>query len=113
MNVLLVDPFPPGPRDPHSLHKLIWDDIEEVPFELPADGPLLLASYRAGEESVGLSPMAFLEPFLVGAKMRDMPAWMDPDGYVDVPLEQTYQSAWEVCPSDFRYLVEHGRLPEE
>ncbi len=113
VNVLLVDPFPPGPRDPHSLHKLIWDEIEEVPFELPADEPLLLASYRAGDDSVGLSPMAFLEPFRVGAIMRDMPAWIDPDVYVDVPLEQTYQSAWEVCPSDFRYLVEHGRLPEE
>lgn len=25
VNVLLVAPFPPTPRDPHSLHKLIWD----------------------------------------------------------------------------------------
>jgi hypothetical protein len=113
VNVLLVDPFPPGPRDPHSLHKLIWDELEEVPFEMPADEPLLLASYRTRDESVGLSPIAYLEPFRVGAAMPDMPAWIDPDSFVEVPLERTYQSAWDVCPSDFRYLVEHGRLPEE
>ena len=73
VNVSLVDPFPPGPRDPHSLHKLIWDEIEEVPFEMPADEPLLLAAYRAGDEAVGLSPVAYLEPFRVGATMPDSP----------------------------------------
>ena len=113
VNVLLVDPFPPGPRDPHSLHKLIGDEIEEAPFDMPADEPLLLAAYRASDESVGLSPVAYLEPFRAGAAMIDMPAWIDPDSFVEVPLERTYQSAWAVCPPDYRYLVEHGRLPDE
>ncbi len=113
VNVLLVDPFPPGPRDPHSLHKLIWDEIEETPFEMPADEPLLLAAYKAADDTVGLSPIAYLEPFRVGAVMRDMPAWIDPDFFVEVPLERTYQAAWDVCPADFRYLVEYGKLPDE
>lgn len=113
VNVLLVDPFPPGPRDPHSLHKLVWDDIEEAPFDLPSDEPLLLASYRAGDDRVGLPPVAFIEPLRAGAELPDMPAWIDPDSYVPVPLERTYRSAWEVCPSDFRSLVELGRLPDE
>jgi hypothetical protein len=30
-----------------------------------------------------------------------------------MPLEPTYQTAWDVCPSDFQYLVEHGVLPDE
>ena len=42
-----------------------------------------------------------------------MPAWLDTDLYVNVPLEPTYQAAWDVCPPDFRYLVEHGALPDE
>jgi hypothetical protein len=113
VHLLLVDPFPPGLRDPQSLHKLIWDDIEEAPFELPADEPLLLASYCVRDLSVGLSPVAYLEPFSVGAVMPDMPAWIDADSFVPVPLERTYQAAWDVCPGDFRYLVEHGRLPDE
>ncbi|MBX9622485.1 MAG: DUF4058 family protein [Gemmataceae bacterium] len=113
VNVLLVDPFPPGPRDPHSLHKLIWDEVDDVPFEMPAGEPLLLAAYRVGDESVGQTPVAFLEPFAVGAALTEMPAWIDPDSFVGVPLEDTYQAAWAVCPPDYRHLVEHGRLPDE
>ena len=48
-----------------------------------------------------------------GAVMRDMPAWIDPDFFVEVPLERTYQTTWDICPPDFRYLVEHGKLPDE
>ncbi len=113
VNVLLVDPFPTGPRDPQSLHKMIWDEWEEVPFEMPADEPLLLAAYRAGIDSAGLSPIAYLEPFRVGATMPDMPAWLDRDSFVNVPLERTYREAWKTCPADYRYLVEHGRLENE
>jgi hypothetical protein len=101
VNVLLVDPFPPTARDPHSLHQLVWDEIEDVPFDLPADEP------------AGLMPVAYLEPFRVGAAMPDMPAWIDPDSHVPVPLERTYQAAWDVCPADYRFLVEHCRLPDE
>ena len=42
-----------------------------------------------------------------------MPAYLNPDSYVPVPLESTYQAAWETCPPDMRYLVEHGKLPDE
>lgn len=113
VDVLLVDPFPPGARDPQSLHKLIWDGIEERPFEMPPGEPLLLAANCVRDLSVGLAPVAYLEPFSVGAEMSDMPAWLDADSYVEVPLERAYQAAWDVCPRDFRYLVEHGRLPDE
>ena len=114
VNLLLIDPFPPTPRDPHSLHKLLWDEMAaDVPFALPADEPLLLAAYRVGDPAVGLLPVAYLEAVRVGGALPDMPAWLDPDVYVAVPLERTYQAAWEVCPADYRFLVEHGRLPDE
>lgn len=111
VNVLLVDPFPPGPRDPHSLHKLIWDGFEDVPFALPPDEPLLLAAYRA-PTSV-LAVRADIEPLRVGAAIPDMPAWIDPDEFVEVPLERAYRAAWDAAPADYRFLVEHGRLPDE
>lgn len=84
-----------------------------MPFELPADEPLLLVSYRAAVPVVELTPEAFIEPVRVGAELPDMPAWLDADLYVNVPLERTYRSAWDVCPADFRDLVEHGALPDE
>ena len=114
VNLLIIDPFPPGPQDPQTLHKLIWDDFDEgVPFELPADEPLLLAAYRAAAPLVEFTPEAFIEPLRVGAELPDMPAWLDTDLYVSVPLERTYRAAWDVCPADFRHLVEHGQLPDE
>jgi hypothetical protein len=114
VNLLVVDPFPPGPQDPQTLHRLIWDEFDEgVSFELPADEPFLLASYRAAAPLVDFTPEAFIEPLRVGAELPDVPAWLDTDLYVNVPLERTYRAAWDVCPADFRYLVEHGALPDE
>jgi hypothetical protein len=37
-----------------------------------------------------------------------MPAWLDEDRYVPVPLEATYQATWLSCPEDMREAVEHG-----
>jgi len=112
VHVLLIDPFPPTARDPQSLHKLIWDDFEEVPFKMPPDEPLLLASYRSGASELR-GPTAYLEPFRIGSELPDMPAWLDADSYVPVPLERSYSVAWKTCPSDYRHFVEHGTLPEK
>ena len=51
VHLLIIDLFPPTPRDPQGMHPLIWDEIVEEPFELPADKPLTLAAYlgRRGE----------------------------------------------------------------
>lgn len=114
VNLMIVDPFPPGSQDPQTLHKLIWDEFDEgVPFELPSDEPLLLVSYRAAAPIVELTPEAFIEPLGGGAELPDLPVWLDTDVYVKLPLERTYREAWNVCPSDFRFLVEHGTLPED
>jgi hypothetical protein len=44
INLLVIDLFPPSIRDPHGIHKAIWDQLKEEPFELPPDKPLTLAS---------------------------------------------------------------------
>src|SRR4051812_18937016 len=113
VNVLVIDLFPPTPRDPHGIHKAIWDEIEDVPFELTPDQPLTLAAYVAGDPTAGRAVTAYVEPVGVGAALPAMPAYLDSRYHVPVPLEATYQAAWETCPADMRYLVEHGRLPDE
>ena len=47
------------------------------------------------------------------AGLPDMPAYISLDGYVPVPLETTYQSAWATCPAAMRELVETGKLSGE
>ena len=60
---MIVDLFPPGPRDPQGIHKAIWDEFIDNDFPLPSDRTLTLASYIGGT-----FPEAFVEPIAVGAR---------------------------------------------
>lgn len=113
IHVLVIDLLPPTPRDPQGIHKAIWDEFEDEPFELPPDKPLTLAAYVAGDLVAGIATTAYVEPIGVGDTLPDMPAYLERSGYVPVPLEATYQAAWASCPPDMRELVETGRLPGE
>ena len=57
IHLLVIDLFPPTPRDPQGIHKAIWDEISEERFELPADKRLTVASYVAGP-----SRSAYVDP---------------------------------------------------
>ncbi len=101
VHLLVIDLFPPGPRDPHGIHKAIWDEFEEQDFTLPPDKPLTLASYDAGEDRV-----AYVEPVAVGDVLTDMPIFLYPEHYVPAPLEATYQTTWSVFPAALKGLLE-------
>ncbi len=103
VHLLVIDLFPPSIRDPQGIHKAIWDEIEDEPFELSADQPLTLAAYVAD-----VPKTAYVEPVGVGELLPDMPAYLDPDSWVPVPLEATYQATWASCPEDMREAVERG-----
>ncbi len=113
IHLLVVDILPPTKRDPQGIHKAIWDKIEDEPFEPPPDKPLTLAAYVAGSISAGIETQAYVESVGVGDPLPDMPAFIDPNGYVPVPLEATYQAAWARCPADLREWVETGKVPGE
>src|SRR5262249_22593547 len=113
INLLVIDLLPPTPRDPQGMYKVIWDEIEEEPFDLPPDKPLTLAAYVAGDLLLGSETAAYAELARVGDALPDMPAYLDRSGYVPVPLEATYQAAWGTCPADLRELVETGKLAGE
>jgi hypothetical protein len=93
VHLLVVDLFPPSVRDPHGIHKAIWDQFKEEPFELPPDKPLTLAAYAAGSEKV-----AYVENVTVGDPLPDMPIFLTPDHYVPCPLESSYQVTRGVFP---------------
>jgi len=104
VHLLIIDLFPPTPRDPFGVHRLIWEELYgEDPYVLPDDQQLLLASYMAG--NFDRTPTAYVEPIGVGEKLPDMPIYLDSMNYVPVPLEKTYQHSWDVCPVDFKEMV--------
>jgi len=100
VHLLIVDLFPPGPRDPQGIHKAIWDEILEEPFELPLDQRLTLAAYDAGPP-----PVAYVENVSVGDSLPDLPLFLKPEYYVPAPLETSYQTAWADFPHQLKRLL--------
>jgi hypothetical protein len=101
IHLLIVDPFPPGPRDPSGVHAAIWQEVEDGDFELPPDKPLTLAAYECD-----LITRAYIEPFAVGDPLPDMPLFLEPNGCVKVPLEATYQTAYAVLPKRWQHVLD-------
>lgn len=100
IHLLILDLFPPGPCDPQGIHKGIWDEFIDNDFTLPPDKPLTLVAYTGGA-----FPEAFVEPVAVGTPLPEMPLFLSPDVYIRVPLEHTYQSAWEAVPEFWRDVL--------
>jgi hypothetical protein len=93
IHLLVLDLFPPGPRDPQGIHVAIWSEIIEDDFHLPPDKPLTLVSYSAGYVK-----RAFIEPVAVGDELPSMPLFLESEVYVPVPLEVTYRAAFAAVP---------------
>jgi hypothetical protein len=101
IHLLVIDLFPPGSRDPHGLPRAIWGEyFGECEFALTADRPLTLSAYVAGPV-----PELLIEPTAVGVELIDMPLFLDPETYVPVPREATYQAAWESVPAYWREVI--------
>jgi hypothetical protein len=100
VHLLIADLLPPGPRDPQGIHKAVWDEIIDNDFVLPAGRPLTLAAYSAGTY-----PEAFLEFTAVQSPLSEMPLFLSEGVYVLVPLEATYQSAFEGLPAFWRDVL--------
>jgi Protein of unknown function (DUF4058) len=98
IHLLLIDLFPPTPRDPQGIHVLIWGDSAAPP---PADLPLTLAAYHAV-----MPRCAYVEPTALGSVLIDMPLFLDDAYYVPVPLEATYQAAWRGVPQRWKAVLE-------
>lgn len=107
IHLLLVDLFPPSPWDPHGMHDVVRQRLEQwdEPYDLPADKPLTLASYAAGPQVE-----IYLEHLAAGASLPEMPLFLSFDRYVNVPLEATYQEAYRGMPAFWRDVIE-GREP--
>ncbi len=101
-HLLIVDLQPPSPRDPHGIHGAIWPEVGGVPtYRAPEGEPLTLAAYRATRRK-----KAYIEPIGVGDDLPEMPVFLAPGWYVNVPLGPTYQAAWRGVPRRWRDVLE-------
>ena len=93
IHLLIIDPFPPSPRDPNGVHAAIWEHVQDAPFQPPAAQPLTLVAYECD-----FTTRAYIETVAVGQALPDMPLFLEPDGCVMVPLEATYETAFAALP---------------
>jgi hypothetical protein len=106
VHLLVIDLFPPGKRDPQGTYKAIWDEFHEEDFQLPAGKPLTLTAFDAGTPCV-----AYAEFVAAGDALPAMPLFLEPAVYIPAPLEETYQTTWNVFPSALKGLLA-GTSPE-
>ncbi len=101
VNLLVVDLFPPTPRDPRGIHQAIWDEFTEEPFDVPPGKVLTVASYLGGD-----SPTAYVEPVGVGDALPSLPIFLSASRYIPAPLEATYEQAWQVFPGLLKKIID-------
>jgi hypothetical protein len=107
IHLLIVDLFPPSPRDPFGIHKAIWDEIVEEDFTFPDGKDRILVSYETGDEQA-----AYIEPIAVGDDLPNMPLFLTNALSITTPLQPTYEAAWDASPDELRTAVESGVLPQ-
>jgi Protein of unknown function (DUF4058) len=71
IHLVVVDLFPPTPRDPQGIHKAIWDEFGDEPFDFLPEKPLTVASYIGGD-----LPTAYVESVGVGDRLPAIPLFL-------------------------------------
>ena len=101
LHLVVIDLYPPGPRDPQGIHGALLAELSEEDYLAPKDKPLTFVSYAAGPV-----PTAYVEPAAVGDALPDMPLFLEPDAYISLPLEETYQAAWRGFPQRWQKFLQ-------
>jgi hypothetical protein len=104
IHVSVIDPIAPTRVVPHGIHAAIWKEYGGSEEELSAAEPLAVVSYECN-----IDTEFYLEPFAVGIKVPTMPVFLIPGGHIEVPLEETYNAAFEAVPARWRDVVAAGK----
>jgi hypothetical protein len=100
IHLVVVDLFPPTPRDPQGIHKAILEEFCDEPFDFPPDKPLTVVSYIGGD-----LPEAYVDSVAVGDPLPSIPLFLTQFDYVPCPLDATYAEAWRFFPSMLKELL--------
>lgn len=108
IHLLIVDVHPPGSHDPRGIHAAFWELRSAEAHGVSNEEPLGLAAYRCDRAA-----SAYFEPVSVGKSLPDMPVFLTPDYYVNVPLEQTYADSWRGLPNRWKSVIERRGTGEK
>jgi len=105
IHLLVLDLHLPTRRAPDGIHGAIWNNISDSDedYHQPHDKPLTLVAYQS-RLFVGVT--AYIEPIAIGDPLRDMPLYVSTEGYVSVPLQETYDRAFAAMPRRWASVLE-------
>ena len=102
-HLMVLDLFPPGPCDPNGLHFEFWTAwCGERPDSVTNEQPLGMSAFRRDRSA----STAYFEPIAVGQPIPEMPLFLTPEHYVNVPLQETYQATWRSVPQRWKRVIE-------
>lgn len=107
IHLLILDLHVRTRRAPDGIHGAIWNIIgssSDEDYQQPADKPLTLVAYQA---RLYAGVTAYVEPIAIGDSLREMPLYVHNEGYVSVPLQETYARAFAALPRRWARVVEH------
>jgi hypothetical protein len=97
LHLLVVDLHKPTKRDPQGIHGAIISKFDGSDYQAPADKRLTMVAYEAG-----IPLNAYIQPVAVGDELPEMPLFLERGRYVNVPLKETYQTAFAGMASIYK-----------
>jgi hypothetical protein len=104
IHVLVVDILAPGKFDSGGLHRSICAAATEDD-ELSTDNSPVPSSTFVSYQTLKTRLEAFIEHPQLANPLPAMPIFLNDSQYVYVPLEDTYQRAWDGMPAFWRNVV--------
>jgi hypothetical protein len=100
IHFFFIDLFIPNLGSDPSIDQSITDELGNLPFILDPKKPLRAVSYQAGDQV-----NAFVESFAFGDSLEEMPLFIGEHEFIQVPMEVSYQEAWESIASLSREFI--------
>ncbi len=100
-HLLLIDVIPPGTFDPRGTHAAFWSYLGGAGRGVTPERPFGVSAYRADRP-----PQAYFQPVGLREPLPDMPLFLTPKHYVNVPLEATYLAAWRGVPRRWKEVLD-------
>ena len=109
IHLVVVDLFPPGPYDPQDMPGAVRQRLVDP-------RRLSIACRRAldvGQLRCRAGRRNLLEHLAAGGILPEMPLFLNLERYVSLPLESTYEAAYQGMPAFWRGVLEGKRPPGE
>lgn len=102
IHLMVIDLFPPTPRDPAGIQNVLIEEFGGTPLELPPSQPLTAGSYVAYD-----APTAYVETLGVGEALPSLPLFLEDEwDYIPAPLESSYNEAFAALPRQLKAELE-------